>query len=135
LCFQRGGHKITAGFFQQAANCDFSARLKGEDRKWEKDPPKRLIVIDPVYVVPSGLPPLRAANLSRYRFPPLRSYGIQERDVPTLIEKASRASSTKGNPIALTMDELRQLLSCALWHRAVSGPMREPGWGAGNSEF
>jgi alcohol dehydrogenase class IV len=48
------------------------------------------------------------------QIPPLSSYGIQERDVPTLVEKASRASSTKGNPITLTMDELRQLLTSAL---------------------
>jgi len=34
--------------------------------------------------------------------------------VPTLVEKASRASSTKGNPITLTRDELRQLLTSAL---------------------
>jgi len=46
--------------------------------------------------------------------PPLSSYGIQERDVPTLVEKASKASSTKGNPITLTMDELREVLACAL---------------------
>ena len=46
--------------------------------------------------------------------PPLSSYGIQERDVPTLVEKASKASSTKGNPITLTMDELREVLTCAI---------------------
>jgi alcohol dehydrogenase class IV len=48
------------------------------------------------------------------QIPPLSSYGIQERDVPTLVEKASRASSTKGNPITLTMDELREVLTSAL---------------------
>jgi len=48
------------------------------------------------------------------QIPPLRSYGIQERDVPTLVEKASRASSTKGNPITLTADELREVLTRAL---------------------
>jgi alcohol dehydrogenase class IV len=46
--------------------------------------------------------------------PPLSSYGIQEQDVPTLVDKASRASSTKGNPITLTMDELREVLTSAL---------------------
>jgi hypothetical protein len=30
------------------------------------------------------------------------------------VEKASSASSTKGNPIKLTTDELRELLICAL---------------------
>jgi alcohol dehydrogenase class IV len=48
------------------------------------------------------------------QIPPLSSYGIQERDVPILVEKASSASSTKGNPLTLTMDELRELLVCAL---------------------
>jgi alcohol dehydrogenase class IV len=48
------------------------------------------------------------------QIPPLSSYGIQEGDVPTLVEKASQASSTKGNPITLTMDELREVLTCAL---------------------
>ena len=48
------------------------------------------------------------------QIPPLSSYGIQERDVPTLVEEASRASSTKANPIVLTRDELRQILTCAL---------------------
>jgi alcohol dehydrogenase class IV len=48
------------------------------------------------------------------QIPPLSSYGIQERDVATLVEKASRASSTKGNPITLTADELREVLTRAL---------------------
>jgi alcohol dehydrogenase class IV len=48
------------------------------------------------------------------QIPPLSSYGIQERDVPTLVEKASKASSTKGNPITLTLDELREVLTPAL---------------------
>ena len=48
------------------------------------------------------------------QIPPLSSYGIQEQDVPTLVEKASKASSTKGNPIALTLDELREVLTRAL---------------------
>jgi alcohol dehydrogenase class IV len=48
------------------------------------------------------------------QIPPLSSYGIQDQDVPTFVEKVSRASSTKGNPIALTMDELREVLTSAL---------------------
>ncbi|HME00425.1 MAG TPA: iron-containing alcohol dehydrogenase [Terriglobia bacterium] len=45
---------------------------------------------------------------------PLRSYGIDERDVTILVEGASRASSTKGNPIVLTTDELREILMASL---------------------
>jgi alcohol dehydrogenase class IV len=46
--------------------------------------------------------------------PPLRSYGIQDQDVPVLVEKAAKASSMKANPIALTPDELREVLTRAL---------------------
>jgi len=49
-----------------------------------------------------------------FQIPPLRSYGIEDKDVPTLVEKASQASSTKGNPISLTMDELQEVLTLAL---------------------
>jgi alcohol dehydrogenase class IV len=48
------------------------------------------------------------------QMPPLSKYGIQESDVPLLVENASRANSTKGNPIALTADELRDIISAAL---------------------
>jgi len=51
---------------------------------------------------------------SELQIPPLSSYGIQEGDVPTLVDKASKASSMKGNPISLTMDELREVLTHAL---------------------
>lgn len=46
--------------------------------------------------------------------PPLRSYGIAQRDVPVLVEKASKASSMKGNPLALTPDELTEILARSL---------------------
>jgi alcohol dehydrogenase class IV len=46
--------------------------------------------------------------------PPLSSYGIREADVPVLVEKASHASSMKGNPLVLTADELREVLARAL---------------------
>ncbi len=42
--------------------------------------------------------------------PSLRSYGIDRTDVPALVEKASKASSTKGNPLPLTADELSEIL-------------------------
>ncbi len=46
--------------------------------------------------------------------PNLSTYGLTESDFPTLIEKASRASSMQGNPIKLTTGELAQILSRAL---------------------
>jgi alcohol dehydrogenase class IV len=48
------------------------------------------------------------------QIPTLSSYGVQEKDVPTLVERASQASSTKGNPITLTLVELQEVLTRAL---------------------
>ncbi|HSB15892.1 MAG TPA: iron-containing alcohol dehydrogenase [Bryobacteraceae bacterium] len=45
---------------------------------------------------------------------PLRTYGIGDRDVPELVQKAAKASSMKGNPITLSGDELTELLVRAL---------------------
>lgn len=50
----------------------------------------------------------------KLRIPPLRTYGIRNEDVPVLVEKASKASSMKGNPIALAPEELREALTRAL---------------------
>jgi alcohol dehydrogenase class IV len=47
------------------------------------------------------------------QIPPLRTYGIQDADWPALVEKAAHASSMKSNPIALTADELREILARA----------------------
>ncbi len=46
--------------------------------------------------------------------PPLSTYGVRVEDVPELVEKARQASSMKANPIALTTDELTELLSRAI---------------------
>jgi alcohol dehydrogenase class IV len=48
------------------------------------------------------------------QIPPLAACGIQDQDVPVLVEAASQASSMKGNPITLTPEELREVLSRAL---------------------
>jgi alcohol dehydrogenase class IV len=45
--------------------------------------------------------------------PPLRDYGLAEVDFPTLIDKATLASSMKGNPIVLTKKELAEILQRA----------------------
>ncbi|MBN2005392.1 MAG: iron-containing alcohol dehydrogenase [Anaerolineae bacterium] len=44
----------------------------------------------------------------------LASYGVRAQDFPTIVEKASQASSMKGNPIQLTEAELRGVLERAL---------------------
>jgi alcohol dehydrogenase class IV len=48
------------------------------------------------------------------QIPPLGSYGIQTSDIATLAEKASKASSMKANPLVLTAEELREVLTRAL---------------------
>jgi alcohol dehydrogenase class IV len=45
---------------------------------------------------------------------PLRTCGLSDADVPTLVEKGWAASSMKGNPVALTDDDLREILTSAL---------------------
>ncbi|HEY7391969.1 MAG TPA: iron-containing alcohol dehydrogenase [Bryobacteraceae bacterium] len=50
----------------------------------------------------------------RIEIQPLRQYGVQHQDIPTLVEKAARANSMKGNPIGLLPSELREVLERAL---------------------
>ncbi len=49
-----------------------------------------------------------------FKIPGLATYGITTAAFPTIIEKAARSSSMKGNPITLTTAELRGILSRAL---------------------
>jgi len=55
-----------------------------------------------------------AALCRKLEIPPLRTYGIRDTDIPALVEKAARASSMKGNPIALDGAELREIVARAL---------------------
>jgi len=48
------------------------------------------------------------------RIPPLRAYGISVNDLSVLVEKSAQASSMKANPIALTAEEMREILERAL---------------------
>jgi len=50
----------------------------------------------------------------RLKIPGLRAYGIQEKDVATIVEHAVNASSMKANPIALTNEELTESLTRAM---------------------
>src|SRR5574340_48790 len=51
---------------------------------------------------------------ARLQVPPLSAYGMTAQDVPLLVEQASKASSMKANPIALTREELTLILEKAL---------------------
>jgi alcohol dehydrogenase class IV len=70
----------------------------------------------------TGLPAARAkdgitwvANLcEQLAIQPLAAYGIKEKDFTDITEKASNASSMKGNPVELTKEELLGILQKAL---------------------
>lgn len=52
------------------------------------------------------------AELAEYLgIPPLGTYGIDASHTADLVEKAKQASSTKGNPIVLTGEEMREVLA------------------------
>jgi alcohol dehydrogenase class IV len=51
---------------------------------------------------------------SMLQIPPLSTYGITPADFPVLIEKSASASSMQGNPLKLTPDELKEILTRAL---------------------
>ncbi|PAW86214.1 MAG: alcohol dehydrogenase [Pedosphaera sp. Tous-C6FEB] len=51
---------------------------------------------------------------SALQIAPLRTWGLTQPDVPGVVEKALQASSMKANPVALTVEELRAVLTAAL---------------------
>jgi alcohol dehydrogenase class IV len=55
-----------------------------------------------------------AGLVRRLEIPRLRAYGIGAKDVPSLVERAARASSMKANPIVLTAEELAAVLEAAI---------------------
>ena len=46
--------------------------------------------------------------------PGLSAYGIIPNDFPTIVEKAMKSSSMKGNPLVLTAAELTEILQGSL---------------------
>jgi alcohol dehydrogenase class IV len=54
-----------------------------------------------------------ARLIADLKIPRLGLYSLQQRDVPEVVEKAMRASSMKANPIALTHEELTEILEAA----------------------
>ncbi|MDQ2774803.1 MAG: iron-containing alcohol dehydrogenase [Acidobacteriota bacterium] len=47
--------------------------------------------------------------VQRLNIAPLANHGLSREQIPLLIEKAAQASSTKANPIVLTVEELREI--------------------------
>ncbi len=71
--------------------------------------------------------------VQEFRIPRLRHYGVGSEHVASLVEKAARASSMKGNPLELTTAELTELLAArcvgdrALFHRnGLKGDRADP---------
>ncbi len=50
----------------------------------------------------------------KLEIPPLRAWGVSQADIPVLVEKAAKASSMKANPLPLTPEELREMISQAV---------------------
>ncbi len=50
----------------------------------------------------------------RLEIPRLRAYGVGEGDIEVLVEKAAQASSMKANALALTRDEMREIVARAM---------------------
>ncbi len=63
---------------------------------------------------PGDAAPWLEQLIADLQVPPLRSYGLEEDRFAELIQKAAAASSMKGNPIALTSQELEDILRLAL---------------------
>jgi alcohol dehydrogenase class IV len=55
-----------------------------------------------------------ASMVSRLEIPPLSTYGVSAADIPALVGNAAKASSMKGNPIALTPEELSEIIAPAI---------------------
>jgi hypothetical protein len=73
----------------------------------------RLITGDPNASIMDGVDWLRM-TVDRLRVPRLAAFGIGSDMADDIAAKAAAASSTQGNPIALTMDELRAALADAM---------------------
>ncbi|MCU1234025.1 MAG: iron-containing alcohol dehydrogenase [Candidatus Solibacter sp.] len=84
--------------------------------------PEHLLKFDEVARLLTGRPHANAndgvewiaALCRQLEVPPLSAYGVTPGDLPDLVAKAAQASSMKGNPIVLTEEELREIVSRAL---------------------
>lgn len=52
--------------------------------------------------------------VSNLQVPQLSSHGVEPAAIPGLVERSTRASSMKGNPLPLTQEELTQILTAAI---------------------
>jgi alcohol dehydrogenase class IV len=73
----------------------------------------RLLTGEPHATADDGVAALRTL-VSDLAIRPLRTYGIADSDLAAVADQASRASSMKANPIALSDATLREVLAAAL---------------------
>ncbi|MDR3700572.1 MAG: iron-containing alcohol dehydrogenase [Candidatus Sulfopaludibacter sp.] len=73
----------------------------------------RLLTGSPQATAEDGVAWVRAI-CGKLEIPPLRAWGVSDADIPVLVEKAAKASSMKANPLPLTPEELREMISQAV---------------------
>jgi alcohol dehydrogenase class IV len=88
-------------------------RSRAPERLTRYDEVARLLTGNPHATADDGVAWI-AALCRKLEIPPLRTYGVAGSDLAILVEKAAQASSMKGNPIVLTEEELREIISRAL---------------------
>ncbi len=73
----------------------------------------RLLTGDPGAAIEDGVAWIRE-TVSKLRIPGLREFGLRPQEFGDVAAKAMKASSTQGNPVALTEDDLGAILAAAL---------------------
>lgn len=89
------------------------AREPAAPALWRYDKVARLLTGNPQATGHDGVTWVRLLT-DDLKIPRLGTYGITREHIPELVEKSSRASSMKANPIALTPEELGRILEAAL---------------------
>jgi alcohol dehydrogenase class IV len=90
-----------------------AVRSRAPEKLIRYDEVARLITGRPHATAPDGVAWI-SALCQRLEIPPLRTYGVEERHLAALVDKAAQASSMKGNPIVLSGEELREIISLSL---------------------
>jgi alcohol dehydrogenase class IV len=89
------------------------SRAPAGDALRRYDDVSRLITGEPHSTAEDGV--RWVAELCRkLEIPPLRTYGVGQADVADLVVQSARASSMKGNPIALSGEELSEIIARAI---------------------
>jgi alcohol dehydrogenase class IV len=97
-----------------AANVEIMQARDSENPALRRyDEVAQLLTGDPAATARDGVAWARSL-CATLQIPPLGDYGLTAADFDSLIENAARSNSMKGNPAALTPDDLRGILERAL---------------------